>query len=1593
MFFHIFLAFTLILSHLENSFSEMASRKASSEQKIYIPLFTSQNSHYAAFKMARAAFERGEVTVLDFPNFSIVKKEEILSGGGYKLIYSAIHKKSGKEIDIAEGSVDKNGGIEKIESLFKTDSLDTLEKLLESGSESAVQAQKTPTVLTIEEANKLFEGAFPAPKPLYHRVLKMAWTVLGLGGLLAWVWFDPVSKILLGLIGGTHITTSIAATAGFMGMLALRGVIFVEVFGYIYHRFFQHLGFWTRRGYPIRISQNYHWKHHMILYPIGPSYIHESPYKGTEPGLGLSWLIPSIGAGVVSAVIMVAAMGLNIWSVIGAVVFVLCAGAYGAFVVSVTHARTHEKKHDLWYWAYFNWISDIHALHHWDQGYNYTIIHPAMDILFGTYLNPKRHLVELDLIKRMLATYEGEKGVIISDLINWRYLLLEATPVQYALFISNARAHSKSLRKMDALMGVLRKRLTSYPKDALASVLYQRGLALLAEIDNEKSRKLWAEYQPFSDQLPGEGTAFQKSGEALTLRQDVLVDEAIRSYFDIAVAARYGFKNEKSAEAYALLDAQIYNTLDPDEKLKAENTVIYVFDDLMFRLQRIAHVKQVGVPWGLITHPSTRFGAKLYMDLEHLEALRDLPEDARRQWAAHEAEHLKKPSASEDEIQKAAPVDILVKEFKKFDRRKVNQAIARLTSGDRFEKYIAMRSLRKYGKHAARAIPSIIDIAENEDDEKNNRMDAVDTLGVIGRHSPLAVQVLIRLKETEDPKTHLSKKVMLVLRQFSADTEELLKTFEEVLEANPRDDVLEAAVLALSRAGNFSDRSRMILVRFLADKENAKAFPRAYEGAVKAMGVLGPNTAEAVRALFGALEVRHRKINLAALTVLRHVLPGRVDFIKVITEAAESSSRATARSFAVELLRREKELPAETLQALERISGRLKEQGFTRKLARTLVHEAASRDPGPDDVKRTRKKNNAPFPELVITRSARGKYDLQGPLYQLIDGPGDVRQIHYSHPGMEAWMRNKGFYRHELVWLGVLHEARHDAIREVNDRYELMDELKQYLEDAFEGDQGLKNFLKSFYLEFPEGDLYRKILETNAGDETLEQLSQYYLNKSKMPESADARRVDQALEEMMSRPGGVELGVEEVLVRFLESRNQFLRNHPLLASEFYEKRAFRIAGEAIGHYFRDKAAQGVILNEGRFQGQPLGLALLEFAGTDAVETISIRDQLRNAHRAGFNLRGVNPDKVKASGGQNLALVSGGGRPMTIHRGSVLVQNAEEARNILSSATEWVSLVTESLPKGQITMTLKDAGIYAETRDLSNHLEQNVLQNWMAQLGLSRLILPQKEDVTFQEAVNLFNWLALAAAVSREDVFLGKAAYIKEVFDSRIGKSQSEYKEINVKAMTLAQIEQDFMDEGTRQMIGKELESGVRYVLIAEKGQKAEEVREKLARSNFDLKWLAAGKVIIINELNTETGSVDVDSVIAETLKAWSLDEKSFKAYVNDPENAEESSNFALAVPENIELTGNAQKVRYFKTRKGVRLSETLTLLHGLLTAPLRVVVEQMKEEFLAQGFSQDDIDALLSMEGDVLIPPIQSGSLVNRMVEERKAAEMISWSA
>lgn len=314
------------------------------------------------------------------------------------------------------------------------------------------------------EALDLYEAAMPPAVAPMRRAAEAAWVAAGLTALIALAWAEPFSARAFVRAEAAGAPGPLIDWLAVPLVMALRALLLVESFGYVYHRFFQHVGFLTRQSAVFRRNQRFHWIHHMIIYPIGRLYRRELPYVQAEDGVAWSWVAP----GVIAASLAFWSMGAGV----GTFVFIAVIGLYAKYVVDVTHSRFHELEHPWKDSSYFHWLEDIHILHHWDQRKNFTIVHPLMDVLFGTYLSPASH-------RRKIQTALADEELTVSDLINWRYLLLEATPAEYAAFICEARRHPRSLRKVDRLLGVLRTRLEVFPGDARARDLEQRTSDLL----------------------------------------------------------------------------------------------------------------------------------------------------------------------------------------------------------------------------------------------------------------------------------------------------------------------------------------------------------------------------------------------------------------------------------------------------------------------------------------------------------------------------------------------------------------------------------------------------------------------------------------------------------------------------------------------------------------------------------------------------------------------------------------------------------------------------------------------------------------------------------------------------------------------------------------------------------------------------------------------------------------------------------------------------------------------------------------------------------------------------------------------------------
>jgi sterol desaturase/sphingolipid hydroxylase (fatty acid hydroxylase superfamily) len=269
--------------------------------------------------------------------------------------------------------------------------------------------------------------------------------------------------MLTALHGGYEANLGVTVVTIVLEMI-LKAVLLIEVVGYVYHRFLQHLGLFTRLGYAFRRNQKYHWNHHNVRYPVGRFYKRPVKYSPSEQGFSWGWAVP----GTILASLYLFCYGIHLPSIS----FVAGMAAYAKLVVDKVHQRFHEGLNSEGNGAYFRWLDKVHLLHHFDQRCNFTIVHPLMDFLFGTYKKPGKHADEL-------AIAVDESRAIVSDLINWSYMLMEANPTEYAVFVSAVRKHSRLRGKLMKVVDVLNERLSFCAQDKRARTLRDRAIDLL----------------------------------------------------------------------------------------------------------------------------------------------------------------------------------------------------------------------------------------------------------------------------------------------------------------------------------------------------------------------------------------------------------------------------------------------------------------------------------------------------------------------------------------------------------------------------------------------------------------------------------------------------------------------------------------------------------------------------------------------------------------------------------------------------------------------------------------------------------------------------------------------------------------------------------------------------------------------------------------------------------------------------------------------------------------------------------------------------------------------------------------------------------
>jgi hypothetical protein len=326
----------------------------------------------------------------------------------------------------------------------------------------------------------MYEAALKPSRTTFGTILYWTWVVVGLTTLISLAWAEPFSNWLFAALIAKGVAPLLIKFVGIPVVMLLRACLAVESVGYVYHRFFQHVGFMTRQSQLFRRNQKFHWIHHMIIYPIGRVYKRRVAYVPSEHGVSLSWVVPGILVAGSFLATQLLVLGGTLYA---SLIFIFGLWAWAKLIVDTTHSRFHEQTHPWMNSNYFHWLEDIHVLHHWDQRTNYTIWIPWMDQLFGTFLDPKKHGEEL---KIALEDHE----LTVSDVINWRYLLIEATPAERAAFVSNAKQYPRSCRKVEMLLALLDHRIAAHPEDREAQAIKTNAIDMLRSIGKDPAQSM-----------------------------------------------------------------------------------------------------------------------------------------------------------------------------------------------------------------------------------------------------------------------------------------------------------------------------------------------------------------------------------------------------------------------------------------------------------------------------------------------------------------------------------------------------------------------------------------------------------------------------------------------------------------------------------------------------------------------------------------------------------------------------------------------------------------------------------------------------------------------------------------------------------------------------------------------------------------------------------------------------------------------------------------------------------------------------------------------------------------------------------------------
>lgn len=646
---------------------------------------------------------------------------------------------------------------------------------------------------------------------------------------------------------------------------------------------------------------------------------------------------------------------------------------------------------------------------------------------------------------------------------------------------------------------------------------------------------------------------------------------------------------------------------------------------------------------------------------------------------------------------------------------------------------------------------------------------------------------------------------------------------------------------------------------------------------------------------------------------------------------------------------------------------------------------------------------------LLIPRVVRADAEVEGALYQRVHGISTEDQIRHDAGEVEILANALNLTINEVRSVGRLHETRHAVIASIeNYMLGFIWSFRDELTKACGSEDRLKQFLKAFYLTFPEPDLYRVLADSDIFSRDLDAMAAIFLRgENPSPKSDRERKILEILERMLSNDSLLNTAVEELLIRFIESRNTVLRNHPMLAAEsFYNHDLFKRLGQVIEEHVQSYSENALPYLNGK---RPASISALLFAGE---RDASIEDQLHFYEAKGFQFEDVDLRAISQSE-KPLLQYQGKGK-VRLNEQKGLLEAGTDVEAVTAQVQDSLGQITRSVQKGPASVTLQGEeavltttqtnGSLAGVQSQGVPLNDPVLMRFLSALGLETLSLRYTLLVRPRTVVRLINWLALAFQISSRDPFLSRLANARKLFDERLEAKKSENpKAIHVKAITLEQIEKDFLDAGTKDMIKRELESGIHYCILADENLGDEAIRERLMASNFDLSSLASGNAFVIKVIQGKTLDMDravnqIKSTLQEKLGSQAVSDETFRAYVENPEDLQEQTSLVFAFHEGLNLQGRHAHFRYFNVREGVRLSETLMLLQGLFSASFAEVIRQMRNYILAHkdefGLSEGELGDILRSNGNsLLLPPAATGNLVHQLNAERRATRIVEWNA